>query len=51
MDNLIGRPAAEAGVDRTVVEKPVEVTLQFLLNGENVVGEIVGAIPGLGQIV
>jgi hypothetical protein len=42
MNNLIGR------LERPVVGKAVGITLQFLLEGEDAVGEIVGAIPGLG---
>jgi len=51
MDNLIGCLVANAGVDRTVVEKSVAIILPFLLNGEDAVGESAGVFPGLGQFV
>ena len=59
MDELIGRLVADVGVDRTAAETAVGIILDFPLMqkaarekvGEDVVGEIVGAIPALGQFV
>lgn len=62
MDELIGRLVADVGVDRATAEaaglsmgqvQGVTGPLAYAREkvGEDVVGEIVGAIPGLAQFV
>ena len=56
MDELIGRLVADEGIDRNAAEAAVGATRQFIAYargkvGEDVLGEIVGAIPGLAQFV
>jgi hypothetical protein len=67
MDELIGRLVADEGIDRNAAETAVGIILDFLAKegpadkqfiayargkvGEDVLGEIAGAIPGLSQFV
>jgi hypothetical protein len=52
MDDLIGRLVAYWGADRTAADNAVGI-IQFTcgIAGEDAVGGLVGAIPGLGPFV
>ena len=52
MDDLIGRLVAYSGADRTAADNAVGI-IQFTCGtaGEDAVGGLVGAIPGLGPFV